>query len=599
VTSKPEQRNKVLLFIHGIRNDDPDADWRRTLDTALLREGTESLEARGYQVIAPSYLAELEGELVPDIDEPPTTYRKSSDEEYDHAAGRYWAALADLERTGIRGRIQPGLGAGLPAGAAAEALMPLFADAVRYCANADRRNAIFARLLAAIPPNADLVIVAHSLGSVVAADLLYRLPEHTKLRMLITLGSPLALERLRKHLARRRQRFPYEVVGPWINLCGTGDIVTGFRGLSPVFAEALDVFVDTGGFGHESLGAHAATSYLDRPAAARALEWLDRRHEGQGGDPGAENPLLPDLLLDEGLVSVVAGAQYALRLEQEMQPGEQRSRFSQARAFVMAELAATLADAGHSHPILRRLAYDNAAYLKNRLSPGLAVNTLLTAWTMNTVAPFEMRLDEDLRVMALTRLAGDLGFPKVWAERVSECAREARDVHREGLTWRRAALAAAGVAALMAAPALVLVAAPAGLAGGAAIVAGLAALGPGGMLGGVAIVGLVGGAGGAAAATALTSGSAAQVQRNVVHLQALAKASRQLGHAAPGHREWSALVTMEDAITDEHARLRLFSDDGSRSVKELEQKLESVRRALSWLQSEGLDPARLSAMANA
>ena len=143
---------------------------------------------------------------------------------------------------------------------------------------------------------------------------------------------------------------------------------------------------------------------------------------------------------------------------------------------------------------------------------------------------------EDLRVKALTRLAGDLGFPKVWAE----SAREARDVHREGLTWRRAALAAAGVAALMAAPALVLVAAPAGLAGGAAIVAGLAALGPGGMLGGVAIVGLVGGAGGAAAATALTSGSAAQVQRNVVHLQALAKASRWLGHAAPGHREWSS-----------------------------------------------------------
>ena len=355
----------------------------------------------------------------------------------------------------------------------------------------------------------------------------------------------------------------------------------------------------TPAFGHESRAAHAATSYLDRPAAARALEWLDRRHEAPGRDPGLENPRLPDLLLDEGLVSVVAGAQYALRLEQEMQPGDQRSRFSQARAFVMAELAATLADAGHSHPILRRLAYDNAAYLKNRLSPVLAVNTLLTAWTMNTVAPFEMRIDEDLRVKALTRLAGDLGFPKVWAERVSECAREARDVHREGLTWRRAALAAAGAAALMAAPALVLVAAPAGLAGGAAIVAGLAALGPGGMLGGVAIVGLVGGAGGAAAATALTSGSAAQVQRNVVHLQALAKASRQLGHAAPGHREWSALVTMEDAITDEHARLRLFSDDGSRSVKELEQKLESVRRALSWLQSEGLDPARLSAMANA
>ena len=61
MTSKPAQRNKVLLFIHGVRNDDRDANWRRTLDEALLREGTESLEARGYQVIAPSYLAQLEG----------------------------------------------------------------------------------------------------------------------------------------------------------------------------------------------------------------------------------------------------------------------------------------------------------------------------------------------------------------------------------------------------------------------------------------------------------------------------------------------------------------------------------------------------------
>lgn len=594
-TSNPAERNKVLLFIHGIRHDDPDADWRRTLDGALLREGTEPLDARGYQVIAPSYLAELDGEPATDIDEPPTTYRRSSEEEYDRAAGRYWAALAELERTGIRGRIQPGLGADLPAGGVADELMPkLFADAAGYCASAERRNAIFARLLAEIPPNADLVIVAHSLGSVVAADLLYRLPEHTELRMLITLGSPLALEPLRKHLARRRQRFPYEVVGPWINLCGTGDLVTGFRGLSPVFAEALDVFVDTGS-GLKPRAAHAATTYLDRPAAARALEWLDRRHEAHDPKGGLKHP--PDRLLDEGLVSVVAGAQYALRLEQEMQPGDQRSRFSQARAYVLAELAARLGDAGHSHPILSRLPYNNAAYLKNRLSPGLAVNTLTTAWAMNTVAPFEMRIDEDIRAKALTRLAGDLGFPKVWAETVSECAREARDVHREGLTWRRAALAAAGVAALMAAPALVLVAAPAGLAGGAAIVAGLAALGPGGMLGGVAIVGLVGGAGGAAAATALTSGSAAQVERNVIHLQTLAKASHQLGHAAPGHREWSALVTMEDAITDEHARLRLFSDDGSRTVKELERKLESVRKALRWLESEGLDPARLSVAA--
>ena len=40
----------------------------------------------------------------------------------------------------------------------------LVANAAKYYANADRRNAIFARLPAEIPPNADLVIVAHSLA---------------------------------------------------------------------------------------------------------------------------------------------------------------------------------------------------------------------------------------------------------------------------------------------------------------------------------------------------------------------------------------------------------------------------------------------------
>ena len=65
MTSKPAQRSKVLLFIHGVRNDDRDANWRQALDDALLREGTESLEARGYRVIAPTYLAELEAERVP------------------------------------------------------------------------------------------------------------------------------------------------------------------------------------------------------------------------------------------------------------------------------------------------------------------------------------------------------------------------------------------------------------------------------------------------------------------------------------------------------------------------------------------------------
>ena len=402
------QRNKVLLFIHGIRNDDPDADWRETLDAALLREGTESLEARGYQVIAPSYLAELEREPDPDIDEPPTTYRTSSDEEYDRAAGRYWAALADLERTGIRGRIQPGLGAGLPAGAAANALMAtLFADAAKYCASADRRNAIFARLLAEIPPNADLVIVAHSLGSVVAADLLYRLPEHTELRMLITLGSPLAFERLRKHLARRRQRFPYEVVGTWINLCGTRDLVTGFRGLRPCSPRrwtSSSTPASASSRAPPTPRPHTSTSL--RPHAPSNGWTADTRPKAPKSPAEPTRCVArrgPRVRVVELNTPFARGRRCNLRPAVTVRPGA-RVRLNGA--------GRNARHAGHSHPILKRLACDNAAYLQKRLSPGLAVNTLLTAWSMNTVAPFEMRIDEDVRVKALTRLAGDLGFPR-------------------------------------------------------------------------------------------------------------------------------------------------------------------------------------------
>src|SRR3954468_903148 len=136
---------------------------------------------------------------------------------------------------------------------------------------------------------------------------------------------------------------------------------------------------------------------------------------------------------------------------------------------------------------------------------------LLSAWTSNPIRPYEIELDDELRAKALDQLALDLGLPGVWPRVVRECDADARGAHRGGWGLGRAAVAVGGVAAVAVAPALVLAAAPAGMAGGAAIVGGLAALGPGGMLGGVGIVSLVGGAGGAVAARALTAGSAAEV----------------------------------------------------------------------------------------
>ena len=294
--------------------------------------------------------------------------------------------------------------------------------------------------------------------------------------MLITLGSPLAIERLRKHLARRRQRFPYEVVGTWIDLCGTGDFVTGFRGLRR-FAEALDVFVDTGS-GLEPRAAHAATTYLDRPATARALEWLDRRHEAQA-------PMGPEITRPRSVPRRgprVRGRRSSIRPS--ARAGDAAGRPAVAvrpgTRVRHGGVGRKARRAGHSHPILTRLAYDNAVYLKKRLSPGLAVNTLLTAWTMNTVAPFEMRIDEDVRVKALTRWRRSRLSEGVGREDLRVCPRGARrpprrtDVapRRAGRRRRRRAYRRSSARARRRSR---------GTRRRAAIVAGLAVLGPGGL----------------------------------------------------------------------------------------------------------------------
>lgn len=587
ISAQAVSRRKVLLFIHGIRHDDASRSWLSALDAALRREGLEDVRQRGYEIVAPSYLKQLEATTEPvSAEAPPMTYRKGPDDAHGLAAGSYWSDIASLERTGIRGHVE-GFDLGdRPANLAADLGMPLlFADAVAYRKSETRRHAIFARILRSIPSDADLVIIAHSLGSVVAADLLYHLPPDSRLRMLITIGSPLGFRPLREHLARRSNRFPYEIVGPWVNIAGTKDMVTGFRGLSRLVPEALDVFIDTGNSPRQ---AHSAAAYLDNPAMVQAFRWLDDRHEVQATD----GPNLPVLAIPESLLPVLVGAQYALRLEQTLDPGDRRARFSQARRLVLETLQARLADAGQAHPATSRLTYDNSDLLKGRPSETI-IALLLSAWRSNPVMPYEIRVDDDRRRSALEHLAIDLGVPSAWARAVAAAEEEARESHDAGWNWTQAALVVAGAAAIVAAPVLVLAAAPAGLAGGAAIVAGLAALGPGGMLGGIGIVSVLGGAGGAVAAQALASGTAAQVEATVIYLQAFAKLTEDLTTSGPASDCWSALLAMEDAITDELARHRKFSDSGAGLVKELKKKLQSVRRAVDWLSEQGLGPARL------
>ena len=295
-----------------------------------------------------------------------------------------------------------------------------------------------------------------------------------------------------------------------------------------------------------------------------------------------------------GFVEILAGAQYALRVEQAMRPGERRTRFAKARALVADQIGSQFAAHGVEHPLVGRLLRDNTVLLNDHFNPERALDLLLAAWASNPVAPYEIKIDATVKRTALANLATDLGLTTNWA-RVAESAHKSAAEAHGGADVARIALVVAGVAAVVAAPALVLAAAPAGVAGGAALVGGLAALGPGGMLGGLAVVGAVGGIGGTVATGALTAGTSAEVQKNVLLLQARALARQKLQQAPSGYREWFLLCTLESQVASERRRLEKFSDSNSSAVKDLSKKLKHIQNAQAWMLDRGLGPKELPA----
>ena len=377
---------RYLLFLHGIRNDDPQRAWLDALDAALRREGTRTVHERGYHVLAPSYLDLLEQATEPNADRPADTYKRQSDDVLRRAAGRYWLALDSLVASGIRNHGAPAsVLANLPcAGPHADLVLEvLFKDANRYRRSATRRHAVLQRICSAVPASGELVVIAHSLGSVVARDLIYHLPPALRLRLLITIGTPLAYGPMREHLEDANRRFPYEIMGPWINLVGAGDFVTGFRGLSQVYAQALDLFIATG----RLPAAHRAPAYLDNPATAVAIEWLDR-------EPMPEpNHLLPDRPLPQAVLSLIVGAQYSLRVGAAIESAETRTRFGEARELVLASLVNRIAEAGLSDITRRELGRDNRDWLRSKsIGDDETVAFLLSALTSNPISPYEIEI---------------------------------------------------------------------------------------------------------------------------------------------------------------------------------------------------------------
>ncbi|MCB9880149.1 MAG: hypothetical protein H6834_00035 [Planctomycetes bacterium] len=120
------------------------------------------------------------------------------------------------------------------------------------------------------------VVVAHSMGSIIAYDCLSRdLPKAPKAAALVTLGSPLGLNLLRDWLPRDPKRhlvMPPRVMGQWSNAFDPRDIFVrlegvewgGKLGLLGDLASTGGRFREYGDLKIEGFGHHAALEYLEK-----------------------------------------------------------------------------------------------------------------------------------------------------------------------------------------------------------------------------------------------------------------------------------------------------------------------------------------------
>jgi hypothetical protein len=156
-------------------------------------------------------------------------------------------------------------------------------------ADADGRNLderIRARIHEAVAGR-PAVVLAHSLGSVVALESLHEPGHTTPVPLLVTVGSPLAMRTVVwPHVRPRPPRTP-DRVARWLNFWDRDDVIAARPRLEEVFdANAAGVRPRTRRVDSDGLWTHTATKYLEQPAVAGPVaealaEQTDPRESGK------------------------------------------------------------------------------------------------------------------------------------------------------------------------------------------------------------------------------------------------------------------------------------------------------------------------------
>lgn len=584
----------VLLFLHGVGEGDREGKWKTPLVNALAELEYPGLD--DVEVIAPKYSHALRGwddeQQVPEVTVPGLTNEaaKRQRREYESRAGAVEYRLGRYDRGG--GTI---VGDAIVAAAIA---LPTFQQARKYLRDNQVRAQVLNRIISFLPDAGEIVIVAHSLGSVIAADLLTRLPAGIRVSSLITIGSPLAhgafgLDKLRENLED-----PPTNLGWWVNFWNTPDLVAAHRGVSSAFPWVVDFRIATKSVFPQ---AHAAAEYFSNEAVAAAIGFAlfgSKATDPVSVERSVDIPLSPA----EGfaLVALRYGHLIKDRLAKDVQ-----DRFAGALRYVQAStiedmIAARKASKSGVPAVIASLAFDPTDPEADAPSPPTAYYldkedaavTLTILASGNMIQPFEITVPKATQQLAMEDLTSELGLSSKYGADVFAAGKAARDALKAGgLNWLKWGAIGAGAIAIVAATGGLALAAGAGLAGAAVITSALATFGPGGMIGGLLTAGTLVGVGGGGIAFGLASPTTTpETVEAVVERQLTIAVLRELQRLDADPGIWRALVETEIEVRRQYERIDEFSDDSAPALKDLARKLAAIERALKYLKDKGLAP---------
>ena len=376
----------TLVYLHGIGAEHDDA-WRDVVSAALVEAGYPSLRD-DVDCRAPKYPNTLRYPSDERHDLPPQTSSRLSRSERDALRWRVERATADLERglgTHAAGWAMPLAAQTVPA------VMKVIPQARRYLEDEATRANTLHRVLAALPQSGPVLLLAHSLGTVIAADLLTRLPPGIEVVGVITVGSPAGL--LGLHTGSDRLdalREPVPQVGWWLNVWGGADPVTGLRGVSHRFPWVLDIALPGAG--------HPMENYLGSVVVARAV---GRALFGSLGRELSVSESLPEPEIDDVELNAYLLLTYAHFVAEHL-PSKQQQRFRGALQVVRHDLTARLGLTDTGDP-------PDPARLRT-MSKSTALMPLLGVAMTNPVAPYDSAIGASARRDALHDLAVWIGL---------------------------------------------------------------------------------------------------------------------------------------------------------------------------------------------